>query len=49
MPTMSHRLWSEKRSILPEGLAVWALIGDTIVSGPEVPIKMGNGLPLSAV
>ena len=24
-------------------------IGDTIVSGTEVPIKMGNALPLSAV
>lgn len=38
----------EKRYILhPRG----AIIGDTIVSGsgPEVPIKMGNALPLSAV
>lgn len=36
----------EKRYILhPRG----ALIGDTIVSGTEVPIKMGNALPLSAV
>ena len=26
-----------------------AIIGDTIVSGTEVPIKMGNALPLSAV
>ncbi|WZY96430.1 hypothetical protein YC2023_068759 [Brassica napus] len=25
-----------------------AIIGDTIVSGTEVPIKMGNALPLSA-
>nr|AJS14460.1 ribosomal protein L2 [Ruellia breedlovei] len=34
----------EKRYILhPRG----ALIGDTIVSGTEVPIKMGNALPLS--
>nr|YP_009299149.1 ribosomal protein L2 [Pelargonium exhibens]YP_009299173.1 ribosomal protein L2 [Pelargonium exhibens]YP_009299636.1 ribosomal protein L2 [Pelargonium myrrhifolium]YP_009300045.1 ribosomal protein L2 [Pelargonium tetragonum]YP_009300069.1 ribosomal protein L2 [Pelargonium tetragonum]AJB99063.1 ribosomal protein L2 [Pelargonium exhibens]AJB99088.1 ribosomal protein L2 [Pelargonium exhibens]AJB99549.1 ribosomal protein L2 [Pelargonium myrrhifolium]AJB99958.1 ribosomal protein L2 [Pelargoniu len=36
----------EKRYILhPRG----ARIGDTIVSGTEVPIKMGNALPLSAV
>nr|YP_010248948.1 ribosomal protein L2 [Ruellia brittoniana]QTT58248.1 ribosomal protein L2 [Ruellia brittoniana] len=36
----------EKRYILhPRG----ALIGDTIVSGTEVPIKMGNALPLSGV
>ncbi|GMQ11767.1 hypothetical protein CsSME_00054271 [Camellia sinensis var. sinensis] len=36
----------EKRYILhPRG----AIIGDTIVSGTEVPIKMGNALPLSAV
>ncbi|KAI5638015.1 hypothetical protein M9H77_00704 (chloroplast) [Catharanthus roseus] len=35
----------EKRYILhPRG----AIIGDTIVSGTEVPIKMGNALPLSA-
>nr|YP_010850253.1 ribosomal protein L2 [Lobelia zeylanica]YP_010850279.1 ribosomal protein L2 [Lobelia zeylanica]WGH11687.1 ribosomal protein L2 [Lobelia zeylanica]WGH11688.1 ribosomal protein L2 [Lobelia zeylanica] len=34
----------EKRYILhPRG----ALIGDTIVSGTEVPIKMGNALPLT--
>nr|YP_009338319.1 ribosomal protein L2 [Pleurospermum camtschaticum]ANK36414.1 ribosomal protein L2 [Pleurospermum camtschaticum] len=34
----------EKRYILhPRG----AIIGDTIVSGTEVPIKMGNALPLS--
>ncbi|KAG5606025.1 hypothetical protein H5410_027517 [Solanum commersonii] len=26
-----------------------AIIGDTIVSGTEVPIKMGNALPLSAL
>ncbi|URD91298.1 ribosomal protein L23 [Musa troglodytarum] len=26
-----------------------AIIGDTIVSGTEVPISMGNALPLSAV
>ncbi|KAG4996446.1 hypothetical protein JHK85_027885 [Glycine max] len=36
----------EKKYILhPRG----AIIGDTIVSGTEVPIKMGNVLPLSAV
>lgn len=36
----------EKRYILhPRG----ARIGDTIVSGTEVPISMGNALPLSAV
>ncbi|MCL7034073.1 hypothetical protein MKW94_029476 [Papaver nudicaule] len=36
----------EKRYILhPRG----AIIGDTIVSGTEVPISMGNALPLSAV
>nr|ATI24793.1 ribosomal protein L2 [Plukenetia volubilis] len=36
----------EKRYILhPRG----AIIGDTIISGTEVPIKMGNALPLSAV
>ncbi|XLS47693.1 hypothetical protein HN51_022051 [Arachis hypogaea] len=36
----------EKRYILhPRG----AIIGDTFVSGTEVPIKMGNALPLSAV
>nr|YP_009948096.1 ribosomal protein L2 [Taxillus yadoriki]QOH97221.1 ribosomal protein L2 [Taxillus yadoriki] len=36
----------EKRYILhPRG----AIIGETIVSGTEVPIKMGNALPLSAV
>nr|YP_009171747.1 ribosomal protein L2 [Euonymus japonicus]YP_010184706.1 ribosomal protein L2 [Buxus megistophylla]YP_010265969.1 ribosomal protein L2 [Euonymus europaeus]YP_010265993.1 ribosomal protein L2 [Euonymus europaeus]YP_010625293.1 ribosomal protein L2 [Euonymus microcarpus]QXL58993.1 50S ribosomal protein L2 [Euonymus yunnanensis]UHY94564.1 ribosomal protein L2 [Euonymus hamiltonianus]AKF33786.1 ribosomal protein L2 [Euonymus japonicus]QVH34138.1 ribosomal protein L2 [Buxus megistophylla]QXL5 len=36
----------EKRYILhPRG----AIIGDTIVSGTEVPIKMGNDLPLSEV
>ncbi|XP_050214907.1 50S ribosomal protein L2, chloroplastic-like [Mercurialis annua] len=36
----------EKRYILhPRG----AIIGDTILSGTEVPIKMGNALPLSAV
>ena len=36
----------EKRYILyPRG----AIIGDTIVSGTEVPIKIGNALPLSAV
>ncbi len=36
----------EKRYILhPRG----AIIGDTIVSGIEVPISMGNALPLSAV
>nr|AXF84072.1 ribosomal protein L2 [Ammopiptanthus mongolicus] len=36
----------EKRYILhPRG----AIIGDTIVSGTEVPIKMGNALPLSGV
>ncbi|XP_075497904.1 large ribosomal subunit protein uL2c-like [Primulina tabacum] len=35
----------EKRYILhPRG----AIIGDTILSGTEVPIKMGNALPLSA-
>ncbi|KAG4934626.1 hypothetical protein JHK85_049545 [Glycine max] len=35
----------EKKYILhPRG----AIIGDTIVSGTEVPIKMGNALPLSA-
>nr|YP_010212753.1 ribosomal protein L2 [Taxillus theifer]UBK10811.1 ribosomal protein L2 [Taxillus theifer]UBK11414.1 ribosomal protein L2 [Taxillus theifer]UBK11481.1 ribosomal protein L2 [Taxillus theifer]UBN06950.1 ribosomal protein L2 [Taxillus theifer] len=35
----------EKRYILhPRG----AIIGETIVSGTEVPIKMGNALPLSA-
>nr|YP_010625750.1 ribosomal protein L2 [Leptadenia pyrotechnica]WBG94598.1 ribosomal protein L2 [Leptadenia pyrotechnica] len=34
----------EKRYILhPRG----AILGDTIVSGTEVPIKMGNALPLS--
>nr|YP_010271425.1 ribosomal protein L2 [Hymenidium linearilobum]YP_010271446.1 ribosomal protein L2 [Hymenidium linearilobum]UKB87566.1 ribosomal protein L2 [Hymenidium linearilobum]UKB87567.1 ribosomal protein L2 [Hymenidium linearilobum] len=34
----------EKRYILhPRG----AIIGDTIVSGTEVPIKMGNALPLN--
>ncbi|KAL8193764.1 hypothetical protein R6Q57_026456 [Mikania cordata] len=26
-----------------------AIIGDTIVSGTKVPIKMGNVLPLSAI
>nr|YP_009229519.1 ribosomal protein L2 [Aquilaria sinensis]ALT55599.1 ribosomal protein L2 [Aquilaria sinensis]QIS92260.1 ribosomal protein L2 [Aquilaria sinensis] len=36
----------EKRYILhPRG----AIIGDTIVSGTEVPIKMGNALPLSGI
>nr|YP_009353268.1 ribosomal protein L2 [Passiflora edulis]YP_009353284.1 ribosomal protein L2 [Passiflora edulis]APL97587.1 ribosomal protein L2 [Passiflora edulis]APL97603.1 ribosomal protein L2 [Passiflora edulis] len=36
----------EKRYILhPRG----TLIGDTIISGTEVPIKMGNALPLSEV
>ena len=36
----------EKRYIFhPRG----AIIGDTIVYGTEVPIKMGNALPLSAV
>nr|QFK69493.1 ribosomal protein L2 [Ixonanthes chinensis]QFK69519.1 ribosomal protein L2 [Ixonanthes chinensis] len=36
----------EKRYILhPRG----AIIGDTIISGTEVPIKMGNALPLSEV
>lgn len=36
----------EKRYILhPRG----AIIGDTIVYGTEVPISMGNALPLSAV
>nr|YP_010046503.1 ribosomal protein L2 [Lablab purpureus]YP_010046526.1 ribosomal protein L2 [Lablab purpureus]YP_010253610.1 ribosomal protein L2 [Phaseolus lunatus]YP_010253631.1 ribosomal protein L2 [Phaseolus lunatus]QPJ78249.1 ribosomal protein L2 [Lablab purpureus]QPJ78250.1 ribosomal protein L2 [Lablab purpureus]QTZ17887.1 ribosomal protein L2 [Phaseolus lunatus]QTZ17909.1 ribosomal protein L2 [Phaseolus lunatus] len=36
----------EKKYILhPRG----AIIGDTIVSGTEVPIKMGNALPLSEV
>ncbi|XP_065861734.1 large ribosomal subunit protein uL2cz [Euphorbia lathyris] len=36
----------EKRYILhPRG----AIIGDTIISGTEVPIKMGNALPLSAI
>ncbi|RZC68460.1 hypothetical protein C5167_031704 [Papaver somniferum] len=36
----------EKRYILhPRG----AIIGDTIVSGTEVPISMGNALPLSVV
>nr|YP_010898278.1 ribosomal protein L2 [Dipterocarpus littoralis]YP_010898298.1 ribosomal protein L2 [Dipterocarpus littoralis]WHL46707.1 ribosomal protein L2 [Dipterocarpus littoralis]WHL46727.1 ribosomal protein L2 [Dipterocarpus littoralis] len=36
----------EKRYILhPRG----AIIGDTIVSGTEVPIKMGNALPLKGV
>nr|QBG38207.1 ribosomal protein L2 [Carya illinoinensis] len=36
----------EKRYILhPRG----AIIGDTIVSGTEVPIKMGNALPLSVL
>ncbi|KAF4396254.1 hypothetical protein F8388_019800 [Cannabis sativa] len=40
-----HYGGGEKRYILhPRG----ALIGDTIVSGTEVPIKMGNALPLSA-
>nr|QCA40983.1 ribosomal protein L2 [Pteroceltis tatarinowii] len=38
-----HYGGGEKRYILhPRG----ALIGDTIVSGTEVPIKMGNALPL---
>lgn len=36
----------EKRYILHSR---GAIIGDTIVSGTEVPIKMGNALPLSAV
>ena len=41
-----HYRDGEKRYILhPRG----AIIGDTIVSGTEVPIKMGNALPLSAV
>nr|QCA40961.1 ribosomal protein L2 [Pteroceltis tatarinowii]QII42660.1 ribosomal protein L2 [Pteroceltis tatarinowii]QII42681.1 ribosomal protein L2 [Pteroceltis tatarinowii] len=41
-----HYGGGEKRYILhPRG----ALIGDTIVSGTEVPIKMGNALPLSGV
>jgi len=36
----------EKKYILhPRG----AIIGDTIISGTKVPIKMGNTLPLSAV
>jgi len=36
----------EKKYILhPKG----AIIGDTIISGTKVPIKMGNTLPLSAV
>ncbi|KAL8226261.1 hypothetical protein R6Q59_000204 [Mikania micrantha] len=40
-----HYRDGEKRYILhPRG----AIIGDTIVSGTEVPIKMGNALPLSA-
>uniref|UniRef100_A0A1Y3BTZ8 Putative ribosomal protein L2 n=1 Tax=Helianthus annuus TaxID=4232 RepID=A0A1Y3BTZ8_HELAN len=39
-----HYRDGEKRYILhPRG----AIIGDTIVSGTEVPIKMGNALPLS--
>ncbi|KMZ65274.1 hypothetical protein ZOSMA_32G00580 [Zostera marina] len=37
---------SEKRYILHPRRAI---IGDTIVSGTEVPISMGNVLPLSAV
>ncbi|KAE9594042.1 50S ribosomal protein L2 [Lupinus albus] len=28
---------------------IGAIIGDTIVSGTKVPIKMGNALPLSVV
>ena len=37
---------TEKRYILhPRG----TIIGDNIVSGIEVPIRMGNALPLSAV
>ncbi|GJV78215.1 ribosomal protein L2 [Tanacetum coccineum] len=41
-----HYRDGEKRYILhPRG----AIIGDTIVSGTEVPIKMGNALPLSAI
>ena len=41
-----HYGHGEKRYILhPRG----TIIGDTIVSGTEVPIKMGNALPLSAV
>ncbi|GJW73050.1 ribosomal protein L2 [Tanacetum coccineum] len=40
-----HYRDGEKRYILhPRG----AIIGDTIVSGTKVPIKMGNALPLSA-
>ena len=40
------KTYGEKRYILhPRG----AIIGDTIVSGTEVPISMGNALPLSAV
>ncbi|KAJ6834192.1 protein SIP5-like [Iris pallida] len=31
------------------GLRIGAIIGETIVSGTEVPISMGNALPLSAV
>ncbi|GKB34650.1 ribosomal protein L2 [Tanacetum coccineum] len=45
---MDNNTWvdGEKRYILhPRG----AIIGDTIVSGTEVPIKMGNALPLSAI
>uniref|UniRef100_A0A1Y3BWK4 Putative 50S ribosomal protein L2 protein n=1 Tax=Helianthus annuus TaxID=4232 RepID=A0A1Y3BWK4_HELAN len=39
-----HYRDGEKRYILhPRG----AIIGDTIVSGTEVPIKMGNALPLT--
>nr|QDA22345.1 ribosomal protein L2 [Berberis fortunei]UOH96472.1 ribosomal protein L2 [Berberis fortunei] len=41
-----HYRDGEKRYILhPRG----AIIGDTIVSGTEVPISMGNALPLSGV
>lgn len=41
-----HYVDGEKRYILaPEGLAV----GATVVSGPEVDIKPGNCLPLSAI
>ncbi|GJR11667.1 ribosomal protein L2 [Tanacetum coccineum] len=40
-----HYRDGEKRYILHPRRAI---IGDTIVSGTEVPIKMGNALPLSA-
>ncbi|RDX58421.1 50S ribosomal protein L2, chloroplastic, partial [Mucuna pruriens] len=42
--TSDGREDGEKKYILhPRG----AIIGDTIVSGTEVPIKMGNALPLT--